>query len=94
MNSHTETRSGLMGIIQSSTEYLTAHGKADKNGMIEFTRRIDIGANSAAIVAINSIGDVFHVDIDGSTDAIEVIYFSDAVMKATIEELENMVNRI
>lgn len=84
----------LEGMLQSRTKFLSDNGKADENGMIDLASGVSIGENSAFIKAINTTGDILHVDIDGSTDAIQIKFFSDETLKEVIKVLETMVKKI
>ena len=82
------------GMLQSRTKILSDNGKADENGMIDLASGVPIGENTAFIKAINIYGDTLHVDIDGSTDAIGIRFFSNETLKEVIKVLETMVKKI
>ena len=84
----------LEGMLQSRTKFLSDNGNANENGMIDLANGVSIGENTAFIKAINVTGDILQMDIDGSTDAIQIKFFSDETLKEVIKVLETMVKKI
>lgn len=83
----------FINMLQYHTDFLSKNGKSDTNGMINLTKEVPIGENSAAIKAINTAGDVIQLDIDGSMDAINIRFFSDEVIKEVIKALDIMIKK-
>jgi hypothetical protein len=91
----TALNESLEGMLQSRAEIISKNKKGeDEYGMIRLDHPVDIGENSACIDAINATGNIVRFDIDGSSDAVEIKFFSDTVLKEIVKELDAMVKKI
>lgn len=85
----------LEGLLQSRADVIAKNKQGeDEYGMIRLDHEVAVGENSACIDAINATGDIVRLDIDGSSDAISIKFFSDDVLKNIIKELDAMIKKI
>lgn len=92
---HTALCESLVGTVQARAEIISKNKQGeDEYGMIRLDHEVAVGENSACIDAINATGDIVRLDIDGSSDAINIKFFSDDVLKNIIKELDAMIKKI
>ena len=85
----------LEGLLQSRADIIAKHKQGeDEYGMIRLDHEVAIGENSACIDAINATGNIVRLDIDGSSDAVQIKFFSDEVLKNIVKELDAMIKKI
>lgn len=85
----------LEGMLQSRANIISKSKKGeDEYGMIRFDHEVAIGENSACIDAINATGNIVRFDVDGNSDAVQIKFFSDEVLKEIIKELDAMIKKI
>lgn len=87
----------LEGLLQSRADTLVKNGKSemvDEYNMIRLTNPVALGENEACIDAISGDGTIVRVDIGGSSDAVQIKYFADEILKGVVKELDAMIKKI
>lgn len=87
----------LEGLLQSRAYTLSKNGKSeamDEYNMIRLAKPVALGENDACIDAVNADGTIVRVDVGGSSDAVQIKYFSDEILKEVVKELDAMIKKI